>query len=141
MSEPGESEAAFREPAASAAADRREQAVEMEKVKFEPKFEALDMELPTSEAPEIGRFVAGSIFADAAGDASRTTRDGREAAQADDRLHVQDRRRSRRNGSASARRRRPIQVKPRKADVHVTHFGLGWAPYWRTERKATPAYR
>ena len=39
-----------------------------------------------------------------------------------------------------------IQVKPRKADVHVTHFGLAWAPYWRMagaggQAKAAPAYR
>ena len=34
-----------------------------------------------------------------------------------------------------------IQVKPRKADVHITHFGLGWAPYWRTAGGVTPAYR
>src|SRR5262249_46832958 len=25
----------------------------------------------------------------------------------------------------------PIQVKPRKADVRVTHFGLAWVPHWR----------
>ena len=34
-----------------------------------------------------------------------------------------------------------IQVKPRKADVHITHFGLGWAPYWRTAASAIPAYQ
>ena len=39
-----------------------------------------------------------------------------------------------------------IQVKPRKADVRVTHFGLAWAPHWRTagadgRATLTPAYR
>ena len=24
-----------------------------------------------------------------------------------------------------------VQLKPRKADVRVTHFGLAWAPFWR----------
>ena len=31
---------------------------------------------------------------------------------------------------------------PRKADVHVTHFGLAWAPYWHVgPATPTPAYR
>ena len=34
-----------------------------------------------------------------------------------------------------------IQVKPRKADVHVTHFGLAWAPFWRTAAAEKAAYR
>ena len=38
----------------------------------------------------------------------------------------------------------PLQVKPRKTDVHVTHFGLVWMPYWRVQRGSkvdlTPAY-
>jgi len=26
-----------------------------------------------------------------------------------------------------------IQVKPRKGDIRVTHFGLAWAPFWRPD--------
>jgi len=25
----------------------------------------------------------------------------------------------------------PVQVKLRKGDIRVTHFGLAWAPFWR----------
>ena len=24
-----------------------------------------------------------------------------------------------------------VQLKPKKADVRVTHFGLAWAPFWK----------
>jgi hypothetical protein len=25
-----------------------------------------------------------------------------------------------------------LHLKPRKADIRVTHFGLAWAPFWQT---------
>jgi hypothetical protein len=28
-----------------------------------------------------------------------------------------------------------VHVKPRKADVRVTHFGLAWAPFWSAVRR------
>jgi hypothetical protein len=27
-----------------------------------------------------------------------------------------------------------LQVRPRKTDIRVTHFGLAWAPFWRAAR-------
>ncbi len=28
----------------------------------------------------------------------------------------------------------PLNVKPRKLDIRVTHFGLAWAPFWNARR-------
>ncbi len=41
---------------------------------------------------------------------------------------------------------KPIQVKPRKVDVRVTHFGIAWVPYARSKDaagnvQAVPAWR
>ena len=55
---------------------------------------------------KVGRFVAGLDLQGARGDGIGRPEAGREAAQADDGLRVQGRRKSRRSGSASARRRR-----------------------------------
>jgi hypothetical protein len=39
----------------------------------------------------------------------------------------------------------PLQIKPRKADIRVTHFGLAWVPCWRVgagaKARLVPAYR
>ena len=111
----------------------------MEKVKFRPKFESLDMNLP-DEPPRSRAVVAGMDLP------------APQATESDDPKLEEKRRKlttdyqskvaeiaekwKRVGEEATA-----IQVKPRKADVHVTHFGLGWAPYWRVGAKATPAYR
>ena len=109
----------------------------MEKVKFKPKFEALDLKLPDEkQAAKGGGSWLGWIFP------------APQATESDDPKLEEKRRKlttdyqskvaeigekwKRLGEEATA-----IQVKPRKADVHVTHFGLGWAPYLGT----APAYR
>ncbi len=103
----------------------------MEKVKFQPKFESLDASLPDekpkkaswrrrrSDDPkreEKRRKLTTDYQSKVAEIAEKWKRVGEEAAA--------------------------IQVKPRKADVHVTHFGLAWVPYWRVgEANLAPAYR
>ena len=27
-----------------------------------------------------------------------------------------------------------LQIKPRKVDIRVTHFGIAWAPFWVAKR-------
>ena len=63
VSQPGESETAFRERCQTAARQGAEQALAMEKVKFKPKFEALDMKLPDEKpAAKAGGSWLGWIF-------------------------------------------------------------------------------
>ena len=141
VSEPGETEAAFRERCRAAARQGAEQALAMEKVKFKPKFDALDMKLPDEKpAGKAGGSWLGWIFP------------APQATESDD-PKLEERRRKlttdyqskvaeigekwRRIGEEAT----AIQVKPRKADVHVTHFGLGWAPFWRVGAASAAAYR
>jgi hypothetical protein len=129
LSRPGETEAAFRQSCRAAAEEQRKQTVEMEKVKFRPKFESLGANLP-DEKPKKG---AGADDDDPKLEEKRrklTTDYQSKVAELTEKWR-------RAGEEASA-----IQVKPRKADVHVTHFGLAWAPYWRTAGgEATPAFR
>ena len=128
VSQPGESEAASASAVEPAARQGAEQALAMEKVKFKPKFEALDMKLPDEKpAAKAGGSWLGWIFP------------APQATESDDPKLEEKRRKlttdyqskvaeiaekwKRVGEEATA-----IQVKPRKADVHVTHFGLGWAP-------------
>jgi hypothetical protein len=129
LSAPGESEAAFRGRCRAAADMEKKQALEMEKVKFRPKFEALDLTLPDEAHAKTA-----------------------ETAEADDARQEEKRNKVRtdyisKTGEIAEKWKRigeeaaAIQVKPRKTDVHVTHFGLGWAPYWRTTGGTAPAYQ
>ena len=94
LSRPGETEADFRTRCRAAAEEQAKQAVEMEKVKFRPKFESLDASLP-DEKPRRRR-------------RGRTmTRSGRRNGDKLRRTTSRRSRKLRRNGSASARRRRP----------------------------------
>ena len=78
LSAPGESEAAFRSRCRAAADLEQKQALEMEKVKFRPKFEALDMKLPDDATAKTRETEAETPAA------------RREASQSTDRLHIQD---------------------------------------------------
>ncbi len=134
LSWPGESEVDFRKRCKAAAEEQKKQAVEMEKVKFRPKFESLGLSLPDEKprrslslwdaddpkVEEKRRKLTMDYQSKVAEIAEKWKRVGEEATA--------------------------IQVKPRKADVHVTHFGLAWAPYWRTtgpdgQTQLAPAYR
>ena len=55
LSTPGETEAAFRGRCRAAADVEKKQALEMEKVKFRPKFEALDIALTRRNSRQNGR--------------------------------------------------------------------------------------
>ncbi|MFO0926061.1 MAG: DUF87 domain-containing protein [Gemmataceae bacterium] len=104
VSAPGESLDAFRARCRKAAADQRAQALEMERIRYTPRREAADSSTGKGREDRIARLQA-------------------EYQAKQDEITE----RYRRLGEAADE----FQVKPRKTDVRVTHFGLAWAPFWR----------
>jgi hypothetical protein len=145
VSEADESEAAFRERCRAAARQAAEQALAVEKAKFKPRFEALGMKLPDEQPAKKGGSWLGWIFKPAAaaesGDPKLDEKRRKVRTDYESKVAEFTEKWKRVGEEATA-----IQVKPRKADIHVTHFGLAWAPHWRTagpDGRATlaPAYR
>jgi hypothetical protein len=104
VSLPGETEAAFRARCAKKAQEERDQALELERVKFRPKIEAARQSTSKGKEDRVAR-----IEADLQAKLDEITEKYRLIAEE----IVQ------------------IQVKLRKVDIRVTHFGLAWAPFWR----------
>ncbi len=144
MSQAGESEQAFRARCQTAAVAQALQALEMERVKFTPKFNALDATLPEDKQEAK----AGDGLLDYILKQARSTK-GHARPPADKQEEKEEKVRkleekvrkleadyeSKRNGVAEKWKRvgeeaSPIQVKPRKSDIRVTHFGIAWAPFW-----------
>jgi hypothetical protein len=133
ISAPGESEETFRKRCRDAAEVQMREAVEMNRVEFKPRFEALDAELPRDQ-PEPAK--GGSILGwlNPFGSSKPSMPD-------DPKLEKQVRKltgdyESKRDKIVEKWKRsaddiKPLQIKPRKTDVRVTHFGLGWAPCFR----------
>jgi hypothetical protein len=151
VSEPGEKEADFRKRCREAALSEAKKALEVEKAKFQPKFEALDAELPgpkkgdPDEPPppppppqpaKSGGWFSGLFGGGGSEPAAPPRKKGPppgpkqeekvrklaadyEAKRAEIKLKWKQ----------AGEECEPIQVKPRKADVRVTHFGLAWVPY------------
>ncbi len=130
LSRPGETQADFRKRCRAAADEQKKQAVEMEKVKFRPRFDSLGLNLP-DEKP-------GKKSAAGADDDPKLEEKRRKLATDYQSKVAEITEKWKRVGEEAA----AIQVKPRKADIHVTHFGLAWAPYWHVgPATPTPAYR
>jgi hypothetical protein len=131
VSEPGESESAFRQRCQEAARQAAEQALEIERAKFKPKFEALDADLPQEPAKKSGGSwwdvlnPFSSSSTKSSGAASPRQQEKLRKLTADyESKRAEIIEKWKRVGQECV----PIQVKPRKADVHVTHFGLAWVP-------------
>ncbi len=134
VSEPGETADAFQTRCRASASQEAKQASEMEKVKFTPKFEALDATVP-NVAGMHGK--SGGSLLDWVGSfvSSKGGSDPKEARQ-EEKLRkltgdylakcAEIEEKWRRVGEEAT----AIQLKPRKADVRLTHFGLAWVPYW-----------
>ncbi len=127
-----ESEDAFRQRCRAAAEAEARAALELERAKFKPKFEALDMKLP-DEMPKKSTSIwswfglggnTSSAIQSADDPKQRKLLADYEAKKAE--IHTKWQRAAEEVGS--------MQVKPRKTDLRVTHFGLVWLPYWRTQR-------
>jgi hypothetical protein len=133
VSAPGESLELFRDRCRQAAVGEMEKALQMEKVKFGPKFEALGTKLPEEQPPKKvvgfwGRMVASVT------PISRPANSGPPATP----LEAKQRKlageyQAKKNEICEKWKRigeeaMPVEVKPRKTDVRITHFGIAWAP-------------
>ncbi len=130
VSQPGESEAAFRQRCQEAARHEAEQALEIERAKFQPKFAALDAELPDEPKKKTSGswWDALSLFSFSskpAGPAATRQEEKLRKLTAD---YQSKRAEIIEKWKRVGEECQPIQVKPRKADVHVTHFGIAWVP-------------
>jgi hypothetical protein len=124
VSEPGEAEAAFRERCRAAAKREAEQALALEKAKYRPRFESLDMKLPEEQKPKGGSWLSWILPSAPAETGDPKLEEKRRRLRADYEGKVAEiAEKWRRAGEEAA----PVQLKPRKADVRVTHFGIGWA--------------
>jgi hypothetical protein len=140
ISQPGEELADFRERCRAAATAELERALENERIKFEPKFKRLGVELPEKRG---GSVLSWLIFG--ASDAHLTPKQKTQLRDLDNdwkrkRQELEDRWKQAGDDCSEQ------QLTPRKVDVEVTHFGLAWAPYWRVPNPAgwtdeLPAYR
>jgi hypothetical protein len=140
VSQPGEELADFRERCRTAVAGELERALENERIKFEPKFKRLGVELPEKRG---GSVLSWLIFG--ASDAHLTPKQKVQLRDLDNdwkrkRQELEDRWKQAGDDCAE------LQLTPRKVDVEVRQFGLAWAPYWRVPNPAgwtdeLPAYR
>jgi hypothetical protein len=132
VSDPGEGLDAFRDRCRRAAAEEAAQALAMEKAKFTPRFKALDMSVPEDKhgADQSGSSLLGWLFS-----ALRPSAKGEEPADPKQRKLKADYQAKQAEIHEKWRRvgeeYTAIQVKPRKVDVRVTHFGLAWVPMAR----------
>jgi hypothetical protein len=103
VSGPGDSLEAFRGRCRRVAQQKLKEAQELEMVKFKPKIEAAKQSTAKNAGDRIARLEADRQ-AKLDELSKKFQRIGEEA--------------------------EPIQVKPRKVDIRITHFGLAWAPFW-----------
>jgi hypothetical protein len=151
VSEPGEKEADFRKRCREAALAEAKKALEVEKAKFQPKFEALDAELPEPKkgdpdappppppqpqpAKSSGWF--SGLFGGGGSEPAAPPRKKGPAPGSKQEEKVRKlaadyeakRAEIKLKWKQAGEDVEAIQVKPRKADVRVTHFGLAWVPY------------
>jgi hypothetical protein len=104
VSEVGEKLEAFRLRCKQQAGHESKQAQDLEKVKFAPKIEAAKQSTGKGREDRIARLEA-DLQAKLDELAEKYRLIGEETT--------------------------PLQVKPRKVDIRVTHFGLAWAPFWK----------
>jgi hypothetical protein len=98
----------------------------MEKVRFAPKFEALDMDI-ADEGKTKGGSVLGWMFKSKEAPSPRQEEKQRKLRGDYQGRCAEIEEKWKRAGEEAT----PIQVKPRKSDVRVTRFGLAWAPVFR----------
>jgi hypothetical protein len=144
VSAPGESLTDFRGRCRLAAVEQAEKALAMEKVKFKPKFEALGMSLPEEPVKKTAGFrswLTASVTPIArkpSGPAASRQEEKQRKLAGDYQSKKNEICEKWKNVGEEAT---PLEVKPRKTDVRVTHFGLAWAPCRVAGCKVVPAYR
>jgi hypothetical protein len=143
IGEVGEGEEAFRQRCRAAAGQQRDQAKKVEQAKFKPKFVALGEDLP-AEAPPAK---SGSVWSwlGLGGASSKPTKEEEKLRKLTTDYYAKMAE-IEEKWKLAAEEVTTVQVKPRKADVRVTHFGIGWVPFCRRPGSAraddlVPAYR
>jgi hypothetical protein len=116
VSEVGETEAAFLQRCRAAADNQRRQALEIEREKFRPKFKNFDTDLPEDLAARGKR---PPSFDDKKQEKFNKLCADYESKKAEITTRWKQ----------IAEDITPVQIKPRKVDIQVTHFGLAWVPY------------
>jgi hypothetical protein len=104
MSKPGETLDSFRGRCRQLAQKHRDAQLDLERIKFTPKIEAARQSSAKGREDRIARLQADY------------------QAKQDEIAELY-----RRIGELAVE----VQIKPRKIDIRVTHFGLAWAPFWR----------
>jgi hypothetical protein len=129
VSEPAEARAAFQKRCIEAARAEAQHAVDLERARFGPKFEALGMKIPA--APSGGGSIfsldwLGSLFSSSSSDKESSRQQEKQRKLEGDYLGklAEIREKWKRIGEESE----AVEIKPRKTDILVTHFGLAWVP-------------
>ncbi len=104
VSRPGEGLTTFRQRCKEAAERRRDEQISLERIKFAPKIEAASQSTARGSSDRVARLEAD--FEAKKNEIIERCR--RLAGIADE-----------------------LQIKPRKSDIRITHFGLAWAPFWK----------
>jgi hypothetical protein len=137
VSEPGESLDAFRDRCRRSAAAEAAQELAMEKAKFTPRFQALGMAVPDNprDANQSDKSILGWLFS-ALGPSTPKDEGPPSSRQEEKERKLKADYRAKQTLILDKWKRvgeeyTPIQVKPHKMDVRVTHFGLAWVPVAR----------
>jgi ribosomal protein L40E len=144
IGQPGEDVVAFRERCRAAAVQQAEQAREVERAKYAPKFAALGARMP--DAAVEGGFTLGVLNSLSwFGGKEQKPLPGDKIAKLEAEWH----------GKLAAIYEKckqigedysDVSMTPRRQDVQVTAFGLAWAPFWQVQAQPgrlewVPAYR
>jgi hypothetical protein len=127
VSEPGEARDAFQERCRKAAQAEAQRATDLERARFGPKFEALGMKLPQTPTASGSIFSLGwlqSLLPSTSAASPREEEKQRKLKGDFEGKLAEIREKWKRIGEEAM----PLEVKLRKVDILVTHFGLAWVP-------------
>jgi hypothetical protein len=147
VSQPGEDVVAFRERCRVAARQEADKAVAAERLKYQPKFEALGAKMPEGAGPEKhGPSVLNLV--NPLWWLGVTAKEQRPTGKVE---RLQAEWFARQAGIYEKWRQvgeayEEVRLTPRRQDVQVTSFGLAWAPFWEVQAQpgrveVNPAYR
>lgn len=134
VSQPDEKEDAFRRRCEEAAGQELARALENEKLRYEPRFKALNTNIGEAESPpsSSGSWLSMLSFPPLPFSTPAPQRSAKEQAKLENLAKEWGEKRKalaekwqRIGATCSA-----LELTPRKADVQVTHFGLAWTPFW-----------
>jgi len=128
IAEVDETEEAFRQRCRIVAGQQRDQAKKVEQAKFKPKFVALGEDLPADTASAK----SGTVWSwlGMGGGSSKPTKEEEKLRKVTTDYYAKMAE-IEEKWKLAAEEVTGVQVKPRKSDVRVTHFGVGWVPFCR----------